>query len=104
MAITKENRLKKYAKRKKSGCCPRCGKKKSKREKNTFCDDCLEYYRNYSSEIADKIGKRRRAKYKLRQKNHQCGRCGAKLPRNYAKKMCEKCLKKAREHNRRSKK
>jgi hypothetical protein len=99
MAETIENRRKKYAKRKKSGCCPRCGKQKSKREIFIYCDECREYYRNYGNSIAEKISKKRKAKYKLRQKNHQCGRCGAKLGKNYTKKMCAVCLKKARGSN-----
>jgi hypothetical protein len=99
MAETIENRRKKYAKRKKSGCCPRCGKQKGKREKFIYCDECREYYRNYGNAIAEEVGKKRRAKYKLRQKNHQCGRCGAKLGKKYTKKMCAVCLKKARALN-----
>jgi len=100
MADSNEKRIKRYAKRKKSGCCPRCGKKKGKREKFIICDACREYYRNYGSDVAEKTSKKRRAAYKLRQKNHQCGRCGAKLEKNYTKKMCAKCLKKARLSNR----
>jgi ribosomal protein L37AE/L43A len=95
MAELPEDRRKIYAKRKKSGCCPRCGKVKGKREKFIYCNDCREYHRNFGSEIADKINKKRKAVYKLRQKNHQCGRCGAKLPKKYTKKMCRECLDKA---------
>jgi len=91
--------VKNTLKGKKSGCCPRCGKKRSKREKFIYCDDCREYYRDYGSAISETTSKKRRAKYKLRQKNHQCGRCGAKLPKNYTKKMCVTCLKKARALN-----
>jgi predicted RNA-binding Zn-ribbon protein involved in translation (DUF1610 family) len=85
-----------YQKRKKSGKCPRCGKTKSKREKFIYCDDCREYHRNYSSETADETNKIRRDRYKKRKKMHLCPKCAAKLPKNYTKKMCPKCLKKAK--------
>jgi NMD protein affecting ribosome stability and mRNA decay len=97
MAELPEDRRKKYLKRKKSGFCPRCGKKKSKREKFSYCDDCRQYYRDYGSEIADKVNKKRKSNYKARKKNHQCPRCGEKLAKSYTKTMCAKCLKKARQ-------
>jgi predicted RNA-binding Zn-ribbon protein involved in translation (DUF1610 family) len=96
MAKLTSGRVKYYQARKKSGCCPRCGKKKSKREKFIYCDDCREYHRNYSSATAVKTNKKRRERYKQRKKMHLCSRCGAKLDKSYTKIMCPKCLKKAK--------
>ena len=42
-----EKRRERYAARKKSGKCPRCGKK-LRSLKNTLCKDCLEKAREYN--------------------------------------------------------
>jgi threonine synthase len=96
MADDLARRRKRYSKLLKSGCCPRCGKAKNKREKYNYCDDCREYYRNYWGENTKRTQKERRAKYSQRKKKHLCPRCGKKLPKNYIKKLCVTCLKKAK--------
>jgi ribosomal protein L37AE/L43A len=96
MAELNSDRRKNYSKRKKSGCCPRCGKTKSKREKFIYCDDCREYFRDYGNMTSEKTQKKRRAIYKQRKKQGLCPRCGEKKPKNYTKSMCAKCLKKAK--------
>jgi len=88
-----------YQKRRKSGCCPRCGKKRSKTSKYIFCDDCRAFFRGYNQEISETINKDRRAKYNKRKKNNECPRCGKKLPKTYNKKICPKCLEKQYEYN-----
>jgi hypothetical protein len=85
-------RRKKYSKRKKSGYCPRCGVKLSKRETHIYCEDCREYFRDYNRETADKINKKRRTIYKQRIKSNLCPRCGVKLGKKYEKTLCPKCL------------
>jgi len=42
-----EKRRDRYAERKDSGCCPRCGKK-LRSAKFTLCKDCLEKARDYN--------------------------------------------------------
>ena len=81
-----------YLKRKKSGCCPRCGSKKRKNSKFIYCDDCRAFFRNYNQEISESINKTRRAKYKQRKKNNQCPRCGKKLGKKYKNIICSECL------------
>jgi len=43
-----EARRQRYADRKASGCCPRCGKKKQRSQKLTLCKPCLEMSRDYN--------------------------------------------------------
>jgi hypothetical protein len=43
-----EKRRERYAERKESSRCPRCGKKLRSR-KNTLCKDCLEKAREYNN-------------------------------------------------------
>ena len=88
-----------YQKRRKSGDCPRCGKKRSKTSKYIFCDDCRAFFRGYNQEISETINKDRRAKYNKRKKSNECPRCGKKLPKTYEKKICPKCLAKQYEYN-----
>jgi Zn finger protein HypA/HybF involved in hydrogenase expression len=88
-----------YQKRKKSGCCPRCGSKMKKTSRFIFCDDCRAFFRGYNQEISETINKDRRAKYNKRKKNNECPRCGKKLPKTYDKKICPKCLAKQYEYN-----
>jgi Zn finger protein HypA/HybF involved in hydrogenase expression len=88
-----------YQKRRKSGCCPRCGSKKKKSSKYIFCDDCRAFFRGYNQEISETINKDRRTKYNKRKKNNECPRCGKKLPKTYDKKICPKCLEKQYEYN-----
>jgi Zn finger protein HypA/HybF involved in hydrogenase expression len=88
-----------YLKRKKSGCCPRCGSKTKKTSKFIYCDDCRAFFRGYNQEISESINKDRRAKYNKRKKNNQCPRCGKALGKTYGKKICPKCLAKQYEYN-----
>ena len=92
-ATNKERRLL-YKERQEQGLCPRCGKKKGKREKYSYCDDCREFYRNYQSENFDEINDTRKALYAERKENGQCPRCGKKHAARYTKIICKKCLEK----------
>jgi len=83
-----------YLKRKKSGCCPRCGAKKRKSYKFIYCEDCRAFYRDYNQEMSDDINSVRKARYKKRKKNKQCPRCGKKHNKSYKKTICAACLKK----------
>jgi NMD protein affecting ribosome stability and mRNA decay len=88
-----------YHQNKESGYCPRCGIKKSKKEKHSYCEDCRTYFRNYFSEISVKQNKARQKKYELRKKNNQCPRCGKKLGKRYTKTICPVCLEKQYKYN-----
>jgi len=88
-----------YLKRKKSGCCPRCGRKKKKSDKFSYCEDCREFYRSYNQQISKTVNKQRKAKYKERKKNKQCPRCGKKLNKTYKKIICPVCLEKQYNYN-----
>ncbi|MDR0301687.1 MAG: hypothetical protein LBI04_05145 [Treponema sp.] len=88
-----------YLKRKKSGCCPRCGNKLKKTSKFIYCDDCREFFRGYNQEISATINKARKAKYDKRKKNNLCPRCGIKLSKSYDKTICPDCLEKQYEYN-----
>jgi len=96
--IPAERRIE-YGKRKKSGCCPRCGNKKKKSCKFSYCDDCRAFFRNYNQEVSDSLNKARKAKYKQRKKNNQCPRCGVKLKKSYKKTICPACLEKQYNYN-----
>ena len=95
MPATNKERRKIYLERQKQGLCPRCGKKKSKREKYSYCDDCREFYRNYQYEKSEEINSNRKALYEERKANGQCPRCGKKHSARYTKIMCKKCLEKS---------
>ena len=92
-----------YLKRRKRGCCPRCGVKKNKGEKFIYCKDCRAYFRGYNEDVSDKTNKLRRKKYNLRKKNNQCPRCGTKLGKRYEKTLCVTCLEKQYKYNYRKK-
>lgn len=88
-----------YRQRKKSGCCPRCGNKVSKRSKFSYCEDCREFFRNYNRETSETINKIRKKRYDLRKKQNKCPRCGKSLGKKYTKIICEECLKKQYKYN-----
>ena len=92
-------RRKTYIKRKKSGCCPRCGQKVKKTSKFIFCDDCRGFFRGYFNSVSDEINEARQARYNKRKKNNQCPRCGVALGKKYPKTICKKCLDKQYEYN-----
>jgi len=83
-----------YLQRKKSGYCPRCGNKKRKSYKFSYCEDCREFFRSYNREISDHNNKVRKALYARRKKNKQCPRCGKNLGKRYKKIICAECLSK----------
>ena len=83
-----------YLERKESGYCPRCGNKKKKSDKFTYCEDCREFFRNYNNEISKKNNKTRKARYDQRKRKNQCPRCGKALGKRYEKTICTKCLEK----------
>ena len=92
-------RRKNYSKRKKSGCCPRCGQKAKKNSKFIFCDDCRLFFRGYFNSVSDEINEARQARYNKRKKNNQCPRCGVALGKKYPKTICKKCLDKQYQYN-----
>ena len=83
-----------YLQRKKSGYCPRCGNKKGRTEKFTYCDDCRRFFRNYNMEISENNNEIRKIRYEERKNNKQCPRCGKYLGKRYKKIICEECLEK----------
>lgn len=99
MATEPAERRKIYLKRKKSGLCPRCGKKVRKTSKFKTCDDCREYYRNYNREISDSVQETRRERYALRKAKHLCPRCGVFLGKKSKNIICQKCLDKQYQYN-----
>jgi Zn finger protein HypA/HybF involved in hydrogenase expression len=99
MSVEATERRAIYLKRKKSGCCPRCGSKIKKNSGFIYCDDCRGFFRNYNQEISESINKDRRTKYNKRKKNNECPRCGVKLGKKYDKTICPKCLGKQYEYN-----
>ena len=92
-------RRKTYNKRKKSGCCPRCGQKVKKTSKFIFCDDCRGFFRGYFNSVSDEINEARQARYNKRKKNNECPRCGVPLGKKYPKTICKKCLDKQYQYN-----
>lgn len=99
MPSTPSERRNIYIKRKKSGCCPRCGRKVKKSSKFTFCDDCRSFFRDYFNGVSDEINKARKARYNKRKKNNQCPRCGKALGKKYPKTICQQCLDKQYKYN-----
>jgi Zn finger protein HypA/HybF involved in hydrogenase expression len=99
MPSSPAERRKIYLKRKKSGCCPRCGQKIKKNSKFTFCDSCRLFFRGYFNEVSDEINEMRKARYNNRKKNNLCPRCGAPLGKKYTKTICQKCLDKQYGYN-----
>jgi len=93
------DRRKQYLKRKKSGLCPRCGKKVRKTSKYKMCDDCRAYFRNYQSEITDAVQESRRAKYAERKAKYLCPRCGVKVGKKSKNIICPSCLDKQYGYN-----
>ena len=83
-----------YLQRKKSGYCPRCGNKKGRSDKFTYCEDCREFFRNYNREISENINIIRKARYDQRKNKNQCPRCGKLLGKRYKKIICAECLEK----------
>jgi uncharacterized paraquat-inducible protein A len=88
-----------YLKRKKSGCCPRCGKKLRKNYKYSYCEDCRDFFRNYNEGMSKKINKIRKTRYNQRKKNNQCPRCGKSLGKRYKNIICVECLEKQYKYN-----
>ena len=99
MATELKERRKRYLKRKKSGLCPRCGNKLKKNSKFKFCDDCREYYRNYTREISESIQEIRRQRYAERKAKNCCPRCGVFLGKKAKNTICQKCLDKQYKYN-----
>jgi len=98
MPTTNKERRTVYLERQRQGLCPRCGKKKRKTEKFSYCEECRAFYRNYQEEKAAEISNNRKAAYAERKENGQCPRCGKKLGVRYTKIMCKKCLEKSRQY------
>ena len=94
MPVESKERKAVYKKRKKTGLCPRCGQKKRKTCKFSYCDDCRAFFRNYNQEMSESINEERKSRYEERKRKKQCPRCGTKLLRGYKKIMCALCLKK----------
>ncbi|MDR3019763.1 MAG: hypothetical protein LBU66_02535 [Treponema sp.] len=92
-------RRKLYKQNKESGNCPRCGVKKKKSDKHSYCEDCRSYFRSYFQDSSVKQNKDRRKKYLQRKKNNQCPRCGKKHGKNYTKSICAVCLAKQYKYN-----
>jgi len=84
-----------YLERQRQGLCPRCGKKKRKTEKHSYCEDCRAFFRGYQKEAATEISYTRKALYDERKRNGQCPRCGKKHGARYTKIICKKCLEKS---------
>ena len=99
MALNSKERRSEYIKRQKEGLCPRCGKKKRKTEKFSYCDECREFFRGYHAKRAEDFNKTRNDLYKERKENRQCPRCGKKHGVRYTKIMCQKCLEKSYQYN-----
>jgi len=88
-----------YLQRKKDGCCPRCGNKKRKTEKFSYCDECREFFRSYQKGIAREENEVRKERYDQRKRNNQCPRCGIKLGKRYPNIICTECLEKQYGYN-----
>jgi hypothetical protein len=99
MPAEASERRKDYLKRKKSGCCPRCGDKLKKTSKFKYCDSCREYFREYNSKISKVLNKARKALYEKRKKMKCCPRCGISLGKKYDKTICVTCLDKQYKYN-----
>jgi NMD protein affecting ribosome stability and mRNA decay len=82
-----------------TGYCPRCKKKKGKKDKHSYCEDCRAYFRNYLSETSVERNKIKKLRYNLRKENNQCPRCGKKLGKKYEKTICPVCLEKQYQYN-----
>lgn len=96
MAKTKPEHLeyvkRKYNTRKQNGLCPKCGAKKKKSYKFSFCENCRRYFREFQIKVSDKRNKTVRERYKLRKAQHKCTKCGIDLDKNYKKAKCPSCL------------
>ena len=101
MSANMSERKKIYLERKEKGLCPRCGNKRKKSSKFIICDDCREFYRNYSNSRSEEINETRRSVYETRKDNHQCPRCGKKLGKRYQNLICPVCLEKQYAYNKR---
>ena len=99
MPATNNERRTEYQKRKKDGHCPRCGKKKAKSEKFTYCGDCRAFFRSYNKENSENINSVRKDRYEERKQSRQCPRCGKKLGKKYKNIICEGCLEKQQQYN-----
>jgi hypothetical protein len=95
MATNLAERRELYRSRKENGCCPRCGNK-IKKSSSVFCDNCLDFYREYTEEHKEQTNANRKILYAEKIENGLCPRCGVKLKNNYAKKFCQNCLDKAK--------
>jgi len=99
MATEKKDRRSIYLQRKKDGLCPRCGAKKRKSYKFSYCEDCRLFFRNYNREVSENINKVRKDRYDERKENRQCPRCGKSLGKKYKKIICASCLEKQYQYN-----
>lgn len=95
MPNTNKERRAVYLERQRQGLCPRCGKKKRKTEKMSYCNECREFFRDYQKEKSEEINDARKALYDERKRNRQCPRCGKKHGVRYTKIICKKCLEKS---------
>ena len=100
MPTEKSERRTIYLQRKKSGYCPRCGNKKGRSDKFTYCEDCRMFFRNYNKEIAESNNEIRKARYDERKDKKQCPRCGKSLGKRYKKVICVECLEKQSNYGR----
>jgi len=98
MPTKKKERRVIYSNRKELGLCPRCGAKKKKTDKFSYCSDCREFFRNYNREVSETVNELRKERYEERKQNNQCPRCGKKLGKKYTKTICETCLEKQRNY------
>jgi ribosomal protein L37AE/L43A len=103
MPMDKSERRVLYINRKDQGYCPRCGKKRRKGSKFTYCEDCREFFRSYNEKNSKSVNKVRKTRYNQRIKNKQCPRCGKSLGKKYKNKICAKCLEKQYNYNYRKK-
>jgi len=99
MATDLAERRKTYLKRKKSGLCPRCGKKVKKSSKYRMCDDCRGYFRDYNNDISESQNETKRIRYAQRKAKSCCPRCGIKISKKSKNIICQPCLDKQYRYN-----
>ena len=99
MPTPNSERRARYEEKKDSGLCPRCGAKKRKTDKFSYCKDCREMFREYNRAMADSLNEARKERYAQRKLNNQCPRCGKKLGKRYKNTICAECLEKQYGYN-----
>lgn len=74
--------------------CPQCGKQDERTlNGKCYCEKCMDNRR-----------KKCRRQYRNRQQNHECTRCGVKLPNDYFYVKCDNCRNREQEKCREKKK